>query len=36
MDAKNCSVVRPCRNFQVAHDGTDDQGEITVLVASAR
>src|SRR6266849_4039309 len=30
-DANNCDVATPCRTFQVAHDKTNDQGEITVL-----
>jgi hypothetical protein len=30
-DANNCDVSTPCRTFQVAHDNTNDQGEITVL-----
>jgi len=30
-DANNCSVTRPCRTFQAAHNRTNDQGEITVL-----
>jgi hypothetical protein len=30
-DASNCDRPTPCRTFQVAHDKTNDQGEITVL-----
>ena len=30
-DAHDCSRAAPCRTFQVAHDRTTEQGEITVL-----
>jgi len=30
-DANDCNRPTPCRTFQVAHDKTFDQGEITVL-----
>src|SRR5262249_60840391 len=30
-DANNCDRPTPCRTFQVAHDKTFDQGEVTVL-----
>src|SRR5215472_4205877 len=30
-DGNNCGFGAPCRNFQRAHDQTNDQGEITVL-----
>src|SRR5262249_15668315 len=30
-DANDCNRLTPCRTFQVAHDKTFDQGEITVL-----
>jgi len=30
-DANNCGLGAPCRNFQRAHDQTNDQGVITVL-----
>src|SRR5215471_8982863 len=30
-DANSCAFGAPCRNFQRAHDQTNDQGVITVL-----
>ena len=30
-DSSNCDRPTPCRTFQVAHDKTFDQGEVTVL-----
>jgi len=30
-DGNACDLAAPCRTFQVAHDKTNDQGEITVL-----